>query len=130
MWNPPLVVLHTFTSARKLSLREWRLQELTYCRLLLRHAVERAQTPDQVQRRDAHDAPIGKQLLQYGLSYAVVPVVEGRKQHDAVGNVEVGVAGRQSLVLVEHRTRHRQGDYPQGQLVLAPHRAHPSQRFL
>ena len=39
---------------------------------------------------------------------AVVRVVEGRHEHHAVGDVEVGVAGRQPLAVHRHRPRERQ----------------------
>src|ERR1035437_6078811 len=62
-------------------------------RLLLRHAVQRAQAPDQLRAVNAHHFPAGEVLAQYGQRRAIVGVVEGRCQHQPVGDVEVGVAG-------------------------------------
>src|ERR1035437_1753358 len=64
-------------------------------RLLLRHAVQRAQAPDQLRAVDAHHFPIRELSGEDGQRRAIVWVVEGGRQHQSVGDVKVGVAGRQ-----------------------------------
>src|SRR6476646_8228312 len=66
-------------------------------RLLLRHAVNRAQAPDKVSAVDADDLTIGKQISQDIERVAIVGVVEGRNQNQAIGDVKIGVAGGQAL---------------------------------
>ena len=79
-------------------------------RLLLRHAVQRAQAPDQVHAVDADHFAAGKNLGQHVQRHAVVGIVERGHQHQAVGDVEVGVAGRQALAAKDDRPRHGQLD--------------------
>ena len=51
---------------------------------------------------------VGKELGERVERDAIVAVVEGRHEHDAVGDVEVGVARRQPLAVHHHRARERQ----------------------
>ena len=52
----------------------------------------------------------GKDFGQDVQRHAVVGVVEGGHQHQPVGDVEIGVAGRQALAAKDDRARHRQFD--------------------
>src|ERR1700676_3669638 len=78
--------------------------------LLLGHAVEGAEAPDQVDGVDADDFAGGEKLAQDLQRYTVVGVVEGGHQDQAVGYVEVGVAGGESLVAEDYGARERKFD--------------------
>ena len=56
---------------------------------------------------------------------AIGRIVELRHNHHAVGDVEVAVAGRQSLAVVINRPRHRQRDDFQRLAVLIGHVLEP-----
>ena len=82
-------------------------------RLLLHHAVQRTQAPDQLRAVDAHYFPAGELLRENGQRRAIVGVVEGRRQHQPVGDVEVGVAGGQLPAVKPQRARHGELDHLQ-----------------
>src|SRR5713226_9574162 len=67
--------------------------------LLLGHAVERAETEDEVAAGDAHDFAIGKQTGESIERDAIVRIVERRDDHDFIGDVEIGVAGGEPLTI-------------------------------
>ena len=69
----------------------------------------------------------GKSRLQRRRGLLVARRVVGRQQHEPVGDVEVGVAGRQPLALVLQGPRHRQRDDPERPTVLVGHPAEPLQ---
>ena len=77
--------------------------------LLLRQAMERSQAEDEVDAVDADDLAAGEELGQGVQGDAVGGIVEGRDQDEAVGDVEVGVAGRQPLAVEDDRPGHGQG---------------------
>src|ERR1700687_5814066 len=58
--------------------------------------MHRAEAPDQVSGIYSRDVTVGKQVSQNVQCDAVVGIVEDRRQHDAVGDVEVGIAGGQA----------------------------------
>ena len=63
----------------------------------------------------------GKRRWSVRAAFVVpLPVVSG-KQHDAVGDVEVRVARRQALAVVEERRRHRQQLDPERPAILIRH---------
>src|SRR6478672_11082044 len=66
-------------------------------RLLLRHAVDRAQAPDEVSAMDADNLTIRKQVSENIQRMAIVWIIEGRHQHQSIRDVKVGVAGGQPL---------------------------------
>ena len=66
-------------------------------RLLLRHAVQRAQPPDEIAAVDADHLALGKQLSQSIQRGAIVGIAKHRHQHQLVGNVKIGIAGGQPL---------------------------------
>ncbi len=59
---------------------------------------------------DADDFAVRKHLGQDVQRHAVVGIVKGGHQHQAVGDVEIGIAGRQALAAEDHRARHGQLD--------------------
>ena len=70
---------------------------------LLRHAVQRAEAPHQIDGVDADHLP-GRETARPACSSAraVVRIVERRHQHRLVGDVEVRVARRQAHAVEEH----------------------------
>ncbi len=87
-------------------------------RFLLREAMERPQTEDEVAAVEADDLTTGEEVGQDLERLVVGRIVEHRDEHQAVGDVEVGVAGRQTLALEDHRLGHRQLDHTHGDAVL------------
>src|SRR5882757_10354426 len=70
---------------------------LRSCGFLLGEAVEGAQAPDQVDGVDADDLAVGEAAGDDVEGVAVVAVVEGGDEDEAVRDVEVGVAGGEAL---------------------------------
>ena len=69
-------------------------RESRLTRFLLRHAVQRAETPDQIDAVDADNLAVGEQFGERSECNAVRRVVEGRHDHDPVRDVEVRVTCR------------------------------------
>ena len=61
--------------------------------------MQGAEAEDEVDAVDADDLAIGEQLGQGIEGDAVGRIVERRNEHDSVGDVEIGIAGRQPLAL-------------------------------
>jgi len=59
---------------------------------------------------DSDDAPVGEAVRDDVEGVAVVGVVEGGDEHQIVGDIEVGVAGWEALVVEDHRGGHGQLD--------------------
>src|SRR5256714_1133718 len=74
--------------------------------LLLGHAVNRAKSQDKIAAGDAHDLAPGKKSGQGVEGHAVVGVIKCRDEHEFVGNVEVGIARRQALIIEINRRGH------------------------
>ncbi len=74
--------------------------------LLLRHAVERAESPDQFDAVDSDDPSVRKALGQGTQRDAVVRIVERRNQNHVVGDVEIRVACRKPLAVEVERRGH------------------------
>src|ERR1700743_2691904 len=74
--------------------------------LLLGHAMQCAEAPDQVHSVDADDFVRGKEIRKDSKRYPVLWVVEGGHEHEAVGDVEVGVAGGKALAAKDDGARH------------------------
>src|SRR2546427_3113030 len=87
-----------------------------WLRLLLRHAMNRAHAPDQGLTIDCDDLTIRKNVLQSFQRARIVRVAEDWGQDYIVGDVEVRIAGRQTIkasnagVCARYDSRHRQGD--------------------
>src|SRR6266567_3897263 len=78
--------------------------------LLLRHAVQRAQPPDQVDGMDADDFAAGEHVGKNAERNAVVGIMEAGHEDEAIGDVEVCVAGRHALPAKHNRPRQRKID--------------------
>src|ERR1700677_2880399 len=76
-------------------------------RLLLRQAVQCAESPDQIARINRHNFACRKKVRERVESNTIVRIVEQRHQHDAIRDIKIGVAGRQLTALEYNRTGHR-----------------------
>src|SRR5208282_2291054 len=76
------------------------------CRLLLRHAVQRTESPDQIARIDRHDFASGENFRERVERNSIIRIVEDRRQHGSIRNIKVGVAGGQLAPFEYDRTRH------------------------
>ncbi len=77
-------------------------------RLLLRHAVQRSQTQNQIAAGDANYSAIGEQNLECAQRSRVVLVAESRHQHQLASDIEVRVTRWESLTREVHGLRHLQ----------------------
>ena len=75
-------------------------------RLFVRHAVNGAQSPNQITAIDADHLPAGKALLQDVDGLLVSRTAVGGDEDYGVGDVEVGVTGGQALAVEIHRLGH------------------------
>ena len=73
-----------------------------------------AEPPDKVAGVHANNLVPRHEFRQDIQCDSIVPIVESRHQHHAVGNVEVRVAGRQAFAGHDDPTRIRERDYPKG----------------
>jgi hypothetical protein len=80
------------------------------CGLLLGEAVEGAQAPDEVDGVDAYDFAGGEAVGDDVEGVAVLAVVEGGDEDEAVGDVEVGVAGGEALIVKDDGRGHGEFD--------------------
>src|SRR5579859_5188151 len=72
--------------------------------------MEGAEAPDEIDAVHADDIAAGENLGQNVEGEAVVAVVEGGHEDDAVGEVEIGVAGGDALIAEDDGARHGQLD--------------------
>lgn len=72
--------------------------------------MQGSEAPDEIDRVYADNCAVGKTGGDGVEGVPVVGVVEGGNQDESVGDIEVGVAGRQTLAGKGDRCRHRQGD--------------------
>ena len=79
---------------------------------------------------DADDLAVGEELGQGVQGHAIRRVVEGRDEHQAVGDVEVGIARRQALAVEEDRSGHGQRDHAERLTVLVHGRLEPPEVVL
>ena len=77
------------------------------CGLLLRHAVQSAQAPNEVYTVDTGDFPAREALSQDIQCEPVIRIVEGRDEDDSIGDIEVRIAGRKPYAVEVKRSRHR-----------------------
>src|SRR5687767_6036110 len=63
--------------------------------LLLRHAVQGAEAPHQIDCVNANDGATGKELRERRQRHPIERIIERRHQHLFVADVKVRVAGRQ-----------------------------------
>jgi len=76
--------------------------------LLLCHAVLRAEPPDEVDCINADDLTIRKKLGENSQGNSIVRIVKCGDKDQSVGDVEVCIAGRESLVPEDYGSRQRQ----------------------
>src|SRR5258706_2911292 len=98
-------------------------------RLLLGHAMDRAQSPDQIAAMDAHYLAVGEDVCKNAECHAIVGVVECRDKHNSIGYIKVRIAGGQTLSAKRDGTRHGQLDHAQSAAVLVGRIAKPRQIF-
>ena len=72
--------------------------------------MEGAETPYEVYGVDAYDVAGGEAFGDDIEGVAVVAVVEGGDEDEVVGDVEVGVAGREALALEDYGRGHGEFD--------------------
>jgi hypothetical protein len=89
--------------------------------LLLGHAVHGAESPDQVAGKNRYYFSRGKYGGQGVEGNAIVGIVEDWNQHDAVGDVEIGVAGGEAAVLEDYGRGHGELDYVERLALLVGH---------
>ena len=76
----------------------------------MRHAVHGAESPDEVAGVDWDDLSRGEELCQRVEGDAVVGIVEDWNEHDAVCDVEIGVAGGEAALLEDDGAGHGEFD--------------------
>jgi len=107
-------------------------ERVTLCGgLLLGEAVEGAEAPDEVGAIDADDASVGEEVLQ-GVERGFVGgwIAIGWQENDVIGDIEIGVAGRETLAAVFDDARHGQLDDAEGSAVLIAHGFQAHEVFL
>src|SRR5688500_7940650 len=77
-------------------------------RFLVRHAMDRAQTCNHVGATNADRLACRKQLAYDSERFLITRIVEDWHENHFIGDIKIGVAGRQARSLVEHRVRRRQ----------------------
>src|SRR5438445_4974049 len=77
-------------------------------RMLLGHAVDRAETPDQVSAIYSDDFTVRKDVGKDVESYTIVWIIENRDEHEAVGNIEICITRGKPAAFEIHRSRHGQ----------------------
>ena len=75
---------------------------------LLREAVERAKSPNDVGAVDADNLAVGEAGLEGVGGLVVGEAAVGGENDLVVGYVEIGIAGRQTLIVVEDHVGHGQ----------------------
>lgn len=76
------------------------------------HAVHCAQSPDEISAVDAYDGTIWEEVPKNIQCDTIVRVVEGGHEYQAVGDIEVRIAGGQPLTFKHERCGKRQFDDP------------------
>src|ERR1700688_843716 len=76
-----------------------------FSRLLLRHAVDRAKSPDQIARVYRHYLARGKEFCKRVKGDAIIGIVEYRDQHRSIRDVKIGVAGGELPIFKQYRAR-------------------------
>ena len=70
------------------------------------HAMQCAEAEDQIAAGDADDFAAGEQACERVESYAIVRVVECWDDDEFVGDIKIGVAGGQALIIEINRRGH------------------------
>lgn len=99
-------------------------------RLLLSHAVQRAQAQHKIRAGDADHFAVRKELRQLVERHPVIRVVECGNQNEPICDVEVRVAGGKPLAVKKNWRRHRKRLHSQRVTVLVLHLAQEGKVFL
>src|SRR6266852_2395633 len=75
-------------------------------RLLLRHTVQRPESPDQIAGVYWHHFASREQCRERVERNAIVRIVEDGRQHRAIRDIKIGVAGGQPAAFEHDWTRH------------------------
>src|SRR5580765_3818217 len=94
-------------------------------RLLLSNAVNRSQSPNQFRAIDPDHAPFREFFLKDIESDGIIGTPESGDEDNLIGDIEIGIAGRQSLTLLLDETRHGQFHNPQEPAILVSSHAKP-----
>ena len=65
--------------------------------------MQRAESPDEIDGMDTDDFAIGKKLGEYVQRDAVLGIMECGHEDESVGDIEVGITGRQALAAKYNR---------------------------
>src|ERR1700733_11233965 len=79
-------------------------------RLLLRHAMQRAESPDQIAGINRHDFARREKLGESVERNAIIWIVEHRHEHQAIRDIKIGVAGGRAEAFKDDRARQRDFD--------------------
>src|ERR1041385_2271510 len=99
-------------------------------RLLLGHAVECAEAENEIAAGNADDVAVGEEAGECVECNAIVGVVEDGHEHEFIGDVEIGVTGRQALAIEVNGFGHGQRLDAQGATLLIFHGAQARQIVL
>src|ERR1019366_559962 len=91
--------------------------------VLLAQAMNGAEAPDQVRRRDANDAAAGQESGERRGRDGIGGGVEGRHHDCAISYIKVRVGGGQARAVVDDGRGHRESFDFEGAAVLIAHRA-------
>src|SRR5476649_106266 len=97
--------------------------------LLLRHAVDCPQAPDEISAVDTNDLALRENACKDVKSAAIVRIVEGGNQHQAIGDVKISITGGQTLSTEDDRAGKRQFDDLQLASMRVSGGAQPAQVF-
>src|SRR5277367_5761897 len=97
------------------------LASLSDARLLLRHAVQRAEAEDEIAAGDPDDLASREESGESIESDSIVCIVECGDDDDFVGDVEIRVTGGEALAIEVDRRGHRERFYAERIAVLIAH---------
>jgi hypothetical protein len=92
--------------------------------------VEGAEAENEVNAIDTNDLAIREELLESIEGDAVGRVVEDGYQYYRIGDIEIGVGGREGLPVIDHRIGHGEGDDAEGAAVEIAGAAEEAEVFL
>ena len=75
-------------------------------RLLLGHAVDRPESPDQISTVNSNHFAVGKDVGQNVERNTIIWIVEDRHQHNSISDIEICIAGREPASFEVNRRGH------------------------
>jgi hypothetical protein len=94
--------------------RRWRSQaRLPPSRLLLRHAMQRAESQHQIAAGNSNNFATRKKRSQRIQRHAIARISKRRNNQQLVGNIKIGITGGQPLLIEINWRRHRQRNHAQ-----------------